>query len=94
MQKFYSPLTENNRLVHSSSTRGSDEDIEFIVPDDHEALINPIIFIYENGDLKKDEIFQQQLIQEKEDRRNKPTVEQQLALVQQAIDDLILGGML
>jgi hypothetical protein len=63
------------------------------VSNDHEVLENPFIFKVENGQLVKDEAYQQQLIQEKEERMNRQTTQQRLELIQSALDDLILGGM-
>lgn len=57
MKKFYSSLSEDNRLLQCSSTRSSESDLEFVVQDDHEALLNPIAFKYENGRLIKDTNF-------------------------------------
>jgi hypothetical protein len=63
------------------------------VLNDHEVLENPFIFKVENGQLVKDEAYQQQLIQEKEERMSRQTTQQKLELIQNALDDLILGGM-
>jgi hypothetical protein len=82
-----------NRVQGWASNRGNDNDIEIEVEDDHEVLKNPLIFTYDNQ-LVKDAAYQQQLIQEQEELANIPTTEQQLKLMQKAIDDMILGGML
>jgi hypothetical protein len=84
---------QNSRVIGLGETRSADTDIEFTVNDDHEVLKNPFVFTYANGQLTKDEVFQEQQIQEKEEQRNKPTVDQQLALMQKALDDIILGVM-
>ncbi|MGF6951865.1 hypothetical protein QF028_004370 [Neobacillus sp. B4I6] len=80
-----------NRVVNQGSTKGADQDIELEVAEDHEVLRNPFVFTYENGQLIKDEAYQQQLIQEKEARESEPSTEEKLELMQKAIDDIILG---
>jgi hypothetical protein len=90
--KIYLQVVDS-RVIGLGETRSSDSDIEMNVNDDHEVLKNCFIFTYTNGQLVKDEVFQEQLIQEKEEHRNKPTVDQQLALMQKALDDIILGVM-
>jgi hypothetical protein len=84
---------DGERVIGWGSTRGSEADVEIDVADDHEVVRNPFVFTYQNGELVKDEAYQQQLIQEYEVQMNKPSVEQQLKMMQQALDDLILGGM-
>lgn len=82
---------QDNRVICFGYSRSTENDIEVEVAEDHEVLKNYLIFKWENGQLVKDEAFQQQLIQEKQEQENKPTTEQQLALMQQAIDGIILG---
>ncbi|MEH7082968.1 hypothetical protein V7139_09570 [Neobacillus drentensis] len=86
-------INNENRIVALSSTK-SDNNIEIEVPEEHEVFSVPFIFKLENGQLVKDEVYQQQLIREKEEQLNKPSVENQLELLQKALDDLILGVML
>lgn len=83
----------DGRVVGVGSSPSSESDIEMSVSTDHEVLDNPFIYKVENGQLVKDEAYQQQLIQEKEERMNRQTTQQKLELVQKALDDLILGGM-
>lgn len=83
----------DSRVIGYGSTPTSETDIEMTVSNDHEVLQNPFIFRVENGQLVKDEAYQQQLIQEKEERMNRQTTQQKLELIQNALDDLILGGM-
>jgi hypothetical protein len=84
---------KDGRVIGFGSTQTSETDIEMNVLNDHEVLENPFIFKVENGQLVKDEAYQQQLIQEKEERMNRQTTQQKLELIQNALDDLILGGM-
>jgi hypothetical protein len=91
MKVFLSVL--NNRVIGQGSKRGSASDVEFEVPEGHEVLRNPFIFKLEGNQLVKDEAYKQQLIQEQEDQKNKPSLEQRLNLLQQAIDSIILGGI-
>lgn len=84
---------QEKRVICLGYTRSTENDVELDVADDHEVIKNPIVFTYDNGILTKDEAYQQQLVQEKEAIRNKPSTEDQLALTQKALDDLILGGM-
>lgn len=83
----------DGRVIGFGSTQTSESDIEMNVLNDHEVLDNPFIFKVENGQLVKDEAYQQQLIQEKAERMNRQTTQQKLELIQNALDDLILGGM-
>jgi hypothetical protein len=85
--------TKDGLVIGFGSTQTSETDIEMNVSNDHEVLENPFIFKVENGQLVKDEAYQQQLIQEKEERMNRQTTQQRLELIQSALDDLILGGM-
>jgi len=82
---------QGKKVIGWGSTKGSENDIEVEVADDHEVIKNPFIFTYDNGEFKKDVVYQQQLIQEQQEQENKPSTEQQLSLMQQAIDDIILG---
>lgn len=65
-------LDNDNYLTGWSSTRSNDGDIEINVYRNHEALQNPEVFKYVDGDLIKDEERQQELIKEREENENKP----------------------
>lgn len=94
--KIFISLDESDRVVGWGSTRGNENDIEIEIEEDHEILRNPFVYKYENGVLIKDTVYQQQLIREKEERNNQPTVEElkeRIESMQAALDDLILGGM-
>lgn len=83
----------DGRVIGFGSSPSSESDIEMNVSNDHEVLAYPVIFKYENGQLVKDEEYQQQLIKEKEERINRQITAQKFELLQKALDDLILGGM-
>lgn len=85
--KIYFNVDKEGYMSGWSSTRSHDNDISIEVDRDHEALQNPFIFKYENGELIKDEEHQQQLIDEEKERENQPTKIDQLedALLELAI---------
>lgn len=83
----------DGRVIGYGSTRTNELDLEMNVPNGHEVLENPFIFKVEDGQLVKDEAYQEQLTQEKEERANRQTTAQKLELMQRALDDLILGGL-
>ncbi|MFL6558911.1 MAG: hypothetical protein ACJ8MO_22685 [Bacillus sp. (in: firmicutes)] len=83
----------DGRVIGFGSSPSSESDIEMNVLNDHQVLENPFIFKVENGELVKDDAYQEQLVQEKEERKNRQTTAQKLELMQNALDDLILGGM-
>ena len=74
----YIDLDDNNYLTGWSSTRSNDDDIEINVYRNHEALQNPEIFKYVDGELIKDEERQRELIVEREENENKPSELEQL----------------
>ena len=82
---------KDGRVNGWGSTRGNATDIEMDIPSNHEMIKNPFVFTYQNGQFTKDENYQQQLVNEQEKQDNKPSIEEQLQLLQKAIDDLILG---
>lgn len=71
-------VNADGRVVSIGSTRGSETDIEIDLPDDHEAMLNPYIFRYENGELVKDTDYQNQLIAEQQARQSAPSLDQQI----------------
>jgi hypothetical protein len=85
---------KDNRIVGWGSTRGLDTDIETEVVENHEVLKNPFIFTYQNGQLAKDETYQQQLIKEKEDQMNKPSLEEEITSLKKQNADLAFQLML
>jgi hypothetical protein len=92
--RIYISLDENNRVQGWGSSPVNSESIEVEIDENHEVLKNPFIFKYENGEFVKDNEYQLQLIEEKERRKNKPTLEQiqndQAAL----IFELVMRGVL
>ena len=68
----YISVDANNYLTGWSSTRSNVDDIEVNISRNHEALSNPEIFKYIDGELVKDEVKQQELIDERIQAENKP----------------------
>lgn len=60
--KIFIQLGAENRVIQQGDTRGTEKDIELEVPSDHEIILNPFIFKYENGQIIKDENYQQKMI--------------------------------
>ncbi|MGG1527032.1 hypothetical protein [Peribacillus frigoritolerans] len=69
MQIFIN-VNNDNRVIGWGSTRGNESDIEVTVSENHEFLNNPFIFTYSNGNLVKDEVYQQELLAQKEAETN------------------------
>src|SRR5699024_12826066 len=69
----YISVDSDNYLTGWSSTRSNDDDIEINVYRNHEALQNPEVFKYVDGELIKDEERQQELIAEREENESKPS---------------------
>lgn len=83
-------LGSDNYLTGWSSARSSDEDIEINVYRNHEALQNPEVFKYVDGELIKDEERQQELIAEREENESKPSEVERL---ETALLDLVVMVM-
>jgi hypothetical protein len=66
-------LFTNGERVTGCGNTPSPEAIKFEVPEDHEVLFNPFVFLFINGELVKDQEYQQQIIAEEEERQNKPS---------------------
>lgn len=90
--KIYFTLDENSRLLGWSNRPGSVSDFELDVDASHEVIRNPFIFKYENGTLVKDEAYQQQLINE---AQNKPlTTQEELASLKKSYSELAFDLMM
>lgn len=88
-------ITLEKELVTGWGTsKGNTQDIEIGVPDNHEVLKNPFIFRYQNGQLIKDVEYQQQLIKEKEEQKNKPSLEEQISELQRKNLDMTFQLMM
>jgi hypothetical protein len=77
--KVFFNVGQDNRITGWGSTKGSDNDVELDLPEDHEAVRNPYIFRYENGELIKDSEWQEIQIQKQEGRKNAPSTDAQVA---------------
>ncbi len=62
--KIFLSLDADKRVIAWGSTKGKSDDVEMVVPDTHEVLKNPFVFIYSNGSLQKDTAYQQKIIAE------------------------------
>lgn len=89
--KIYFDLDENNHLNGYGSTPSSDNDIELEVDENHDVLLNPYVYKYENGELFLDEEYQQFLIEERKRELEKPTRTDEL---EKAQSDLVFTLMM
>lgn len=90
--KIYFTLDENNRLTGwQSNPSYVDGEIELEVDDDHEVLQRTMIYKYIDGELVKDEEYLEELKEEYEQDRNKPTENERLEAIENAMLDLVLG---
>jgi hypothetical protein len=92
--RVYISLDENNRVRGWGSSPISSQSIEVEIDKNHEVLKNPLIFKYENGSFIKDTLYQQQLIEEKERIKNKPTPEQIQKDLSELFFELVMRGVL
>ncbi|WP_153465147.1 hypothetical protein [Sediminibacillus terrae] len=67
-------------------------EIEVEVDEGHELLRNPVIFKYVDDKLIKDGEYQQQLIKEREEEKNKPSDEELNAIALMELTELMMGG--
>ena len=74
-----------------SSTRSSDKDIEIELDDNHDFFkTDHQCWRYENGELVFDEEKRQRLIEEYEREQNKPSSQERLEALENALLELIL----
>jgi hypothetical protein len=80
-------FTDGERVTGCGNTPSPGEPgvIKLDLPEDHEVLDNPFVFVYVNGELMKDEEYQQQKIAEKEAERNQPSEIEQLQVQNAAL---------
>lgn len=90
--KYYFTIDVNSRLEYISSTKNPlVEEIEVELDETHEAVGNPFIFKYENGELIKDTAYQDELIEAEKNRENQPTKIQE---IEKAQSDLVFTLMM
>ncbi|MCU6603845.1 hypothetical protein OCO53_25730 [Peribacillus frigoritolerans] len=77
--KVFFNVGQDNRILGWGSTKGSDNDVELDLPEDHEAIKNPYIFRYADGELIKDDEWQQVQIEKQQLRKNTPSKDEQIA---------------
>lgn len=85
---------KKERVIGWGNTRGSDEDIVFQVDPNHEVIKNPFIFKILNGQLIKDEEYQNKLTAEQEERMNKPSPQEEIVLLRKQNADLAFELMM
>jgi hypothetical protein len=75
-------FTAGERVTGCGNTPSPGEPgvIKLDLPEDHEVLVNPFVFVYINGELMKDEEYQQQIIAEEESKKNRPSEIEQLQI--------------
>lgn len=71
--KVFINLSGDRRVNGWGSTRGNASDVELNIPDNHEFFKNPFIYKVVFGTLVKDEAYQKEQIEQKEEAKNKPT---------------------
>jgi len=90
---IYLTLDENGYVDGWGSTRSSDNDIEIELDDDHEFFKTDFsCWEYEDGELVFDEERQQKLIEEYERERNRPSEQERIEALENALLELILRG--
>lgn len=68
---IYFTLDKNSRLTGWwSNSNAVDDEIELLVDDEHEVLANPEVFKYIDGELVKDEEYQNQLLEDQKGNLN------------------------
>lgn len=72
MQTIYIRVNDNNRILEWASNP-SEGYLAIEVNEFHEVLRNPFIFKYNNGNLIKDEIYQNDLITKEKEIENRPS---------------------
>jgi len=71
---------------------GIEGELSVDVDNDAEVLQVPEVFQYVNGELVKDEAYQQELIEQEEQRKNQPSDEEMNAMAIMDLASKILGG--
>ncbi len=63
--KIYLTL-QNTRVIQLSYSRNTPDEIELDVAEDHEIIKNPFIYVYVDGEPKKDDEYQQYLVNQQQ----------------------------
>src|SRR5690606_6396463 len=93
MRKIYFTLDEQNYVTGWGSSRSTENDIELELDNDHEFFKTEFsCWKYENGELVVDEEKRQRLIEEYEREQNKPSSQDRIEALENALLDLILRG--
>lgn len=86
--KIYIQISQDSRLTQLSYNRNVESEIELDVPESHEVLKNHYVFTYKEDRLIKDEVFQQQLIESKQNRKS------ELEILKETVDQLVLDNLM
>ena len=90
---IYITLDEKSYVNGWGSTRSSDNDIEIELDDNHEFFKTDFAcWKYENNELVFDEEKQKQLIEEYEREKNRPSEQERIEALENALLELILRG--
>lgn len=88
---IYIALDENGYVDGWGSTRSSDNDIEIELDDNHDFFKTDFAcWKYEDGELVFDEEKQKQLIEEYERGQNRPSEQERIEALENALLELIL----
>lgn len=88
---IYIALDENGYVDRWGSTRSSENDIEIELDDTHEFFKTDFAcWKYENDELVFDEEKQQKLIEEYEREQNRPSEQERIEALENALLELIL----
>ncbi|MBT2727831.1 hypothetical protein J7E63_12870 [Bacillus sp. ISL-75] len=64
--KIFITANADGRIIQYGSTKSNETDIEIEVSDNHEVIRNPFVYKLVEGELVKDEAYQQELIEYKD----------------------------
>ena len=91
--KIYFTLDDDGYVNGWGSTRSTEKDIEIELDDTHEFFKTDFAcWKYEDGELVFDEERQQKLIEEYEREQNKPSSQERLEALENALLEIILGS--
>jgi hypothetical protein len=71
--KIFINVGTDRRVKGYGSTRGNASEVEMNVADDHDFFKNPFIYKVVFGTLIKDEAYQKEQVEQKEEVKNAPT---------------------
>lgn len=84
-------LSEENRVLYWSSSP-YESTIEIEIDKDHPLLDSPILYKLVEGAVVKDEEYEQQLIEEEQEKQSKPSDEELNAIALMELTSMIMEG--